>query len=267
MDPIILAILLVATLIILQSIVVVVASIITHVPLNKFVEDILDVLPGSNCGDCECTGCSEYAKSIIDDDNSITKCTPGGIECVQKISRILGEIDDEDETPKAMLACGGTTDHTKRDIDFEGETPTCELAKSKYGGENSCPFGCLGYGDCIDACRHDAISIIDGIAYIDREECVGCGLCTLKCPKHLLSVIPYHSRKPVVMCLSKNKPVETINSCKGGCIGCQKCVKACPEKAIEVTHYLAKIDQEKCIGCQICVNTCPNKVIVVPENY
>ena len=82
----------------------------------------------------------------------------------------------------------------------------------------------------------------------------------------IISIIPEHKRKPVVLCQNKDKGAQTRKACSAGCIGCMKCAKACPKEAITVENNLAHIDQDKCVGCQLCVKECPMGVIHVPAN-
>lgn len=42
---------------------------------------------------------------------------------------------------------------------------------------------CIGCGQCIKICAHDAPKITDGKAKIDHNQCVGCGRCIGVCPK------------------------------------------------------------------------------------
>ena len=116
------------------------------------------------------------------------------------------------------------------------------------------------------ACPFDAIHIVDGIAKVDREKCTGCGACAAVCPNSVISIIPEHKRKPVVLCQNKDKGALTRKACTAGCIGCMKCAKACPKEAITVENNVAYIDQSKCVGCQLCVKECPVGVIHVPAN-
>ena len=106
----------------------------------------------------------------------------------------------------------------------------------------------------------------DGKPHISERKCIGCGACAKACPNAIISIIPEHKRKPVVLCQNKDKGAQTRKACSAGCIGCMKCAKACPKEAITVENNLAHIDQDKCVGCQLCVKECPMGVIHVPAN-
>ena len=114
---------------------------------------------------------------------------------------------------------------------------------------------------------YQAIHVVDGVALVDREKCTGCGACAKACPNAIISIIPEHKRKPVVLCQNKDKGAQTRKACSAGCIGCMKCAKACPKQAITVENNLAYIDQEKCVGCGLCAKECPVGVIHVPAAY
>ena len=95
----------------------------------------------------------------------------------------------------------------------------------------------------------------------DRGRCTGCGACAGACPNAVISIIPEHKRKPVVLCQNKDKGAQTRKACSAGCIGCMKCAKACPKQAITVENNLAYIDQEKCVGCGLCELYCPDLAV------
>ena len=205
------------------------------------------------------------AKSIVEDGNAINKCTPGGAKSVAAIAEIMGVEATSAEPMKAVVACSGTCDKTSKRYEFEG-IHSCQAVKGLYGGDGLCKFGCLGYGDCTRACAFDAMHIVDGIAKVDREKCTGCGACAAVCPNSVISIVPEHKRKPVVLCQNKDKGALTRKACTAGCIGCMKCAKACPKEAITVENNVAYIDQSKCVGCQLCVKECPVGVIHVPAD-
>ena len=265
MNPILMAILVVTVIGLIGAVILVAASIFMYVPVDERVEQITAVLAGANCGACGCAGCADYAKSVVEDGNAVNKCTPGGAAVAAKVAAIMG-VEAGASTPmKAVVACSGTCDKTGKKYEFQG-VQSCQAVKGFYGGDGLCKFGCLGYGDCTRACAFDAIHIVDGIAHVDRDKCTGCGACAAACPNSVISIVPEHKRKPVVLCQNKDKGPDTRKACTAGCIGCMKCAKACPKEAITVENFLAKIDQDKCVGCQLCVKECPVGVIHVPAN-
>ncbi len=60
---------------------------------------------------------------------------------------------------------------------------------------------------------------------IRKERCKGCSLCTVVCPKHLLSVGKRINRQ--------GYPFATISGMEK-CTGCTFCAQICPDVAIEV---------------------------------
>ena len=47
------------------GLVLAVAAIILHVPVDERVEAVTEVLPGANCGACGFAGCDDYANALI----------------------------------------------------------------------------------------------------------------------------------------------------------------------------------------------------------
>ena len=129
------------------------------------------------------------------------------------------------------------------------------------GGAKACAYGCLGYGSCVKACPFDAISIVDGVAVVDKEACKACGKCVAKCPRHLIELVPYE-QSVFVACNSNAKGKAVTQVCEVGCIGCKKCEKTCPSEAITVTDFCAHIDYEKCTNCGACKEACPRGIIL-----
>lgn len=48
---------------------------------------------------------------------------------------------------------------------------------------------CKGCGNCLEACTHGALSIVDEKAYIEHSKCILCGYCRKACPHSLIRII------------------------------------------------------------------------------
>lgn len=230
------------------------------VPVDERQEAILGCLPGANCGGCGFAGCSAYASAVVNDGAATNCCLPGGAAVAQKVSEIMGVTAEETARSVAFVRCSGVT--AKKKLEYSGISD-CTAAMRLGGGSgaNECPDGCLGFGACAKACPFGAMSVVDGVAVVDREKCTGCMSCAGACPKGLIIKVPYDA-KVTVPCASKQKGVAVRKYCDSGCIACTLCQKNCPNDAIHITDNLAQIDYDKCVSCGVCAEKCPRKLIV-----
>lgn len=254
MNPIVLAVLVVAGVGLVAGLVLAVASVVLAVPRDEKVEAVRDALPGANCGACGYSGCDGYAHALVHEGAKVGLCSPGGAETAEKTAALLG-VSGTVEVKTAMVRCGGCEAHTARKLDYHG-IPSCAAANQFYGGNWKCSYGCLGYGDCRAVCEYGAITVDNGLARIDPSLCRGCSKCISACPKGLIALLP-GSARGVVRCSSHDKGAVVRKACTAGCIGCMKCTRVCEHGAIQVTDFLAAIDPEKCVGCGKCAENCP----------
>lgn len=264
MNPILSAILLVAAIGAVGAVILTAASVLMRVPVDERVEQVTVCLAGANCGACGYAGCADYARAVVEDGAPVNRCTPGGADCARAVGEVMGVEAAATVPMKAVVACAGACDKTHKKFEYQG-MQSCFALHGMYGGDGACSYGCLGRGDCEAACPFDAIRVrSDGVARVDREKCVGCGVCVGVCPRRIISLVPEHKRKPVVLCRNTQKGADTRKACSAGCIGCMKCARVCPKEAIAVENNLAHVDQDKCVGCQLCVKECPVGAIGVP---
>lgn len=222
---------------------------------------ILECLPGNNCGGCGYPGCSGLASAIVKGEAPVNQCPVGGATVGAQIAEIMGVAAEETTRMVAYVACSGTCEKAKDQYNYVG-IEDCSFAKRvPGGGAKACNYGCLGFGNCVKVCDRNAISIVDGVAVVDKEECLACGLCIKACPNGLISLVPYEA-KHAVACSSKDNGKVVTQVCSAGCIGCKLCEKNCPSDAIHVEDNIARIDYDKCTGCGVCAEKCPKKVIV-----
>ena len=236
------------------------ATIIFHKPVDEKEEALREALPGINCGACGFSGCDGYAKAMAEGKAEVTNCTPGGAITRQALSEILGVEVGKVQMVAAFVRCNGTCEFTNKKMDYLG-TDTCYGANQIFGGPQACRFGCMGYGDCKAVCAYDAIHVVDGVAKITPDKCVGCLKCITACPKSLIKMLPAENIS-IVSCSNQDKGGGVRKICDVGCISCNRCVKTCPQKAITMENNVAVIDPDLCINCGECVEVCPQNCIV-----
>ena len=245
------------------------ASKVFYVETDPRLDKLNECLPGANCGGCGYPGCGGYAEAVLKGEAEIGKCASGGNECAQAMADIMGVKVEAMVRKVALVRCSGyhSIDASgkelgaKRKGEYEG-FHDC-MAASKVGGNGhiSCKFGCLGFGNCVKACKYGALSVVDGVAKVDSEKCVGCMSCTTVCPRNLIVPVEY-DKHVLIACNSHAKGAVTVRGCTQGCIGCSICVKVCPLDAISIDRNLAVIDYSKCDSCGLCATVCPKHLIV-----
>lgn len=230
------------------------------VPRDSRVEAILEVLPNANCGGCGYPGCGAFAVAVVDGKADANGCTVASSAVNAEIAKIMGaEIVEKEKTVATVLCNGG-----KSAVDvFNYNGPSsCLAASMVMNGQKACTYGCLGFGDCIEACPFDAMVMGEnGIPQIDSHKCVSCGKCVEACPRNIIVLWP-ESRKVIVSCSSRDKGGVARKACSVACIGCGKCAKVCPVDAIVIDGFLAKINPDKCINCGLCAVECPTGAII-----
>ena len=260
MTTYIIPILLVSITGVIAGVMLTIAAKIMYVPVDERIEACTEALPGANCGGCGFAGCSDYASALVNNDAKLTLCPVGGADIVSALGAILGKEAAAGEGSYAIVKCAGFNDKTEKILEYKGIS-TCVSVKSMYNGDGACQYGCLGMGACVRACKFNALGIVNGVAWVDRENCVGCSACVDVCPNHIIDMVP-KKNLTYVTCSSCDKGAATKKACQAGCIGCKKCEKACKFDAIHVENNLAVIDAEKCKNCGLCVKDCPTSAIL-----
>ena len=250
-----------AALGILFGVLLAAASKVFAVKTDPRVDEILEALPGANCGGCGYSGCAAFAAAVVKGEAPANACRAGGEKAAARIGEVMGIEVQALEPMRAEVLCSGNCGKAKEKCSYEG-AHDCLAADRMYGGAKACPAGCMGLGTCVDICRYDALKVIDGVAHVDPQKCTGCGACAQACPKNLIEMIPRRA-KYSVLCHSPESAKEVRSYCEAGCIGCKLCQKFCPNDAIHVTDCLAEIDYSKCTSCGICAEKCPRKIIRV----
>lgn len=227
---------------------------------------IEEVLPGANCGACGYKGCHDFATACAAAESLDGMFCPGaGADGMKRIGEIAGLSVAETVRKVAVVACAGGCDERPLVRKYDGVL-RCSIETVVGEGETSCPYGCLGWGDCVEACPYDAIHIDSEtlLPVVDPSKCVGCGKCAKACPRGVIKLqdVPEpYGTVVYVACQNRDKGPLAMKACAVSCIGCGKCKKTCGQEAITVEHFIASIDSSKCVRCGQCVEACPRHSI------
>lgn len=249
-----------------------VAAIILYMVAQKFkvVEDpridlVADSLPGANCGGCGLAGCRALAEAIVKAESlEGMNCPPGGNAVMKDIAALLGLVAEERDPMIAVVCCNGSRENSPPKVIYDSHM-TCAFAHSLFAGEGGCPYGCLGCGDCVQACTFDAMFMNPetGLPVILDDKCMACEACVKACPRKIIEMRKKgkKDRRIFVSCINKEKGGPARKNCAVACIGCGKCVKECKFDAITMENNLAWIDYNKCTLCRKCAPVCPTNAI------
>lgn len=248
------------------------AAVVLYVVSRKFRvkedprrEKVLDALPNTNCGGCGFPGCSAFTDQLLQAESLAPyHCPVGGNEVMKQVAEILGQEVKERDPYVAVVRCSGSFETRKQTNIYDGAA-NCTIAANLYGGDHGCAYGCLGLGECVEACDFDAMFMdeLTGLPVIIEDKCTACNACVKACPKDILELWPVGRKhqRIYVACKNEEKSGVARQECSVACTGCAKCLEECKKDAITIENNLAIIDFEKCNLCRKCVVVCDSHSI------
>ena len=233
------------------------------VEVDPKIEQIHEALPNLDCGACGFAGCGSYAKAVLNDPELIGKCAPGGPETSGKIAEVLNlQVSDEGPAKRPIIHCRAHSQDREFHAQYAGIL-SCTAANA-LPNVQACKFGCLGYGDCVRACKFDALHVVDGLSTVNYDNCTGCTACSKACPRSLIEMVPFGQENMMtVACRNRETGKMTRSMCKVGCIGCGLCVKQ--TDIFSIDNFLAHMDflsYAPTEQTETAMTKCPTGVIV-----
>ena len=174
------------------------------------IAELTDCLPGANCGGCGYTGCAAYAEAVAKGEAEVGACNPGGTVTANAMGKIMGVEVSEVVRLRAQVMCSGVLGAAKIKYHYAG-APDCTSAARLGGGDKLCPNGCIGLGSCVTVCPTNAISVKNGVAWVDPSLCSACGICMRL---HILSAAlrPIRAHKRALTVRSGVSDVRSVSA-------------------------------------------------------
>jgi electron transport complex protein RnfB len=204
---------------------------------SELLSQVNALLPQTQCAQCGYPGCKPYAKAIVEQNEAINRCPPGGDTTIKALADLL-DRDVVSLNPE------------------NGEHKPARIAKIIEDQ-------CIGCTLCIQACPVDAIiggpkqmhTVIDDL-------CTGCDLCLPPCPVDCIEMVEIPTKKPPI-----------VEMAEQACIRCGDCAPECPAELLPQELYrhikageydkAEKLDLNKCIECGACDAVCPSHIPLV----
>ena len=239
-----------------------IAKVKLHVEADPRIDRINEILPGANCGGCGSAGCSSFARAVVEGKAPADGCPVGGAGVAALVADIMGIEVSASHPVRPVVRCQAKKSDRLGRVGYQS-IATCAEA-NVVGGLQACTYGCLGFGDCFDSCRYDAIRMVDGLPVVDYRKCTNCGACSKACPRGIIARVPFASESVYAVACSNHDPGRAMKTvCKVGCIGCGACSKAVAE-LFAVKANLAEVDYESYeqADASPAAEKCPTKVIL-----
>jgi formate dehydrogenase (NADP+) beta subunit len=203
-----------------------IASKVFYVYEDPRISAIENLTAGANCGGCGFAGCSAAAAAVVNGIASPSVCIVAGAEAAFAIAAVMGVDPGIAEPILSQNEClGGNRADDK--YAYSGVS-SCRAMAAFYGGKRVCSIGCIGLGDCIKACKFDALIMgTNGYPVVNESKCVGCGACRDICPKNIIKM-----RTMSEKLLSFNQEDAALAPCQ----------QTCPAE-IDIPRYIRQIKE------------------------
>lgn len=154
---------------------------------------------------------------------------PGSVDQDKKLSEIVEEIKEN----------GFSTSKDEYIRIIEEACDHCSIDKIVV--TNACR-NCVAH-HCVNSCPRQAIQIVENRAFINREECVECGLCVDACSYGAILEIDRPCNRACEVGAIVPGKVSTVRINHEDCLECGLCISSCPFGAISYQSDFYKVIQ------------------------
>ena len=131
-----------------------------HVETNPIIDELEEIMPGTNCGQCGFPGCRAAVEAVAAGEAPITLCPPGGGELITDLAERL-QIEP----------------------DVNGITDSAPLVAFIFEDQ------CIGCTKCLKRCPTDAIvGASKQMHTVVNDACTGCKICVDTCPTNAITL-------------------------------------------------------------------------------
>jgi Na+-translocating ferredoxin:NAD+ oxidoreductase RNF subunit RnfB len=223
------------------AVILAVAYRILRVHEDPRIDDTELLLPGSNCGACGQPGCRAFAEQLVAGALSPSLCTVASADAIAAVADYLDVDPGRQEKRVARLHCAGGRGQAYQIAEYRGLS-SCAAASVVSGGGKGCSWGCIGLGDCRDACGFHAIAMnLNGLPAVDIDACTACGDCVAACPRDLFELVPL-SHKLLVQCRAPLAGEMATALCRTACDACGRCAADAAPGLIRMEDNLPVVD-------------------------
>lgn len=135
------------------------------------VDEVDQLLPQTQCGLCEYSGCRPYAQAIVYQNVAINRCPPGGVKTLMQLAELL------DRDPAPLIS----------EMQQKAKPPSVAVIREEE---------CIGCTKCILACPVDAILGAAKLMHtVITDQCTGCELCIAPCPVDCIDMVSVPEQK------------------------------------------------------------------------
>ena len=133
-----------------------------RVPRDELEEELLKMLPGSQCGQCGYIGCAGAAQALAKGEAPLTLCPPGGRAVAQAQADRLGVEMNLADMPDDVPRVAQVLEHL-----------------------------CIGCTRCFKVCPTDAVmGAAKQLHQVFGDACTACGKCQAICPTEAIQLTP-----------------------------------------------------------------------------